>query len=206
MSLAGALEHHVDLLEARGMAVRTVLAEPLEAAEVRAAFRSIRLDPPDDAVALWSWHNGLTCEPFTGPEIFWETGQFRPLAEFIDHWSWWQGTLDSADAEPEWRQWADARELFPGPRDLFPIMLLDEREALFMDCGRSEERGTIWFGFDSEAPSRLFDDLSEGLASASYCLEAGLWQVNPTGYIECERDIMPATADRDHPPWRPRPL
>ncbi len=196
------LDGYLAALVERGSPIDAHLQPGLDPAEVRRALGDVGLDAPDEAIELWSWRNGTPGGAWGGPDLFWETTDLLPVQECVQLWQELQAVADADQPGVGWREFADAGELFPGPRHFLPFLVLDVREVMFLDCGPGEHRGALWFGTSSEAPCLVFDDLVEAVHAARWCVDTGLWRIDAAGRLECDRDVVPGPGDRDHPPWR----
>lgn len=182
MALTDSLDALVSDLADRGSRVRDYLQPGLSAHEINheAEQRDATLHP--DVVSLFSWHDGFDVERWPGDALdlaLLPGFEFRSLTDALD-----QFELNRALAGDQSQLWGGLKQDEVWAPTWFPIAALDGR-TIFISADAADY-GSVWYDAVQVEKVRIFDSLSDALASVRAKLLDGSLSVADGGKITGE--------------------
>jgi hypothetical protein len=155
----------------------------IDESEVRRMLAEVDLEPPDDLIDWFGWHNGYAPPPNGQP--FWNIGPWHQaigLEPAYDIYTELRNDIDdlAPDEDTEW----------------FPVINFTHNGYILMYCGdKADQRGQVacW---SSEFPDRFYRPatLAEPIEWWTEYLDNGSWRYDSllrTYFADIDRDTMP---------------
>lgn len=171
----------------------TALQPGLPAQDISRLVEPTGLTLPEEAVALWGWHNGVdpsfTKRPRpSGAELLPGGAYFMSLDQAVETFVWFR----------ENNPWCDLDDLSP---EWFPAARFGHPAGIWIDCSRAptEPAPIIQLEHDDimppeEVARRTLPSVTEAVNWWAYCLESGQWVLHGGS-------IWTAADDAEPHPW-----
>jgi len=182
-----ALDALVDRHRRLGSSVPDYLRPGLDAPDVRSAIGELGLNPTDELVELFVWHDGLDAGAWprgagkAGFPRIWGDAFFAPLTVAVETYRE-SIRIDQVAAETELRAYGNAGPPTWNP-EWFPAFSSGD-ETYGVDCGSSPDRGLVfdvwWHPEDVDNPTRArFKNLTLMMEAILRRFDEGAYTWNP---------------------------
>jgi len=170
-----ALERLEAVLAAQGHPVVDGLQPGIKENEVRGRLAQWGLDPPEDLITYFGWHNGYVTP--AGRDFHGEIGSgVRPMSLAQACQAYEEGVRFDLETLVEHTGWADGTEWFP-------VVVSTSGRYVLMDCRRdTPSRGSVagWENLEMTEPQFRPATLAQPVEWWAEYFETGVWRWDPT--------------------------